>query len=88
MAGLGNTDDGSPERMTLFWLQIVDRSGVVVQLPGGGPLERDLIRSCTEAIVKRGVGVFRTEAHVKQAIAQGITEAIRELKRETVQAVK
>ena len=51
--------------------------------PGGGPLERDLIAACTEAIVKRGVGVFRTEAQVKAAILAGITEVVMDLKNDT-----
>lgn len=67
----------------LFLLQIVDRQGAVVRLPGGGRLERDLVDACTRVIVSKGVGVFRTEAHVREAIREGMTEAIRALKRET-----
>jgi hypothetical protein len=70
--------------MTRFWLQVVDRDGVVVKMPFGAPMERDLIRACTEAIVAKGVGVFRTEAQVKSAIEAGITETVRALKHETV----
>lgn len=71
----------------IFFLQIAYPDGRVVQLPAGGALERDLIDVCTRAIVKRGVGVFKTEAQVTQAIRDGITEAILDLKRESVQAV-
>lgn len=72
----------------LFLLQIVDaKTGAVVQLPGGGRMERDLIEACTAAVVTRGVGIFRTEAHVRAAIVAGITEAITDLKRETVRVV-
>lgn len=71
----------------LFLLQIVDQQGRVVRLPGGGALERDLIAACTESIVARGVGFGRSEAHVRQAIRDGMTEAIRALKRETVAVV-
>ncbi len=75
--------------MALFLLQIVHTAEPhkVVRLPAGGALERDLIADCTKAIVKRGVGVFRTEAHVMQAIADGITEAINSLKQASVPAV-
>ena len=73
----------------LFLLQIVDvRTGDVVQLPAGGALERDLIQSCTDAIVARGVGLFRTEAQVRQAIQDGMTEAILALKLETREVVR
>lgn len=68
-----------------FLLQIVDPDGGTVRLPGGGRLELDLVEACTASIVRRGVGVFRTEAHVRQAIAAGIAEAIAGLKRDTVQ---
>jgi hypothetical protein len=68
----------------VFLLQIVSaKDGTVATLPAGGPLERDLVQCCTAAIVKRGVGVFRSEAHVRQAIAEGIAEALLDLKRET-----
>ena len=75
--------------MPLFLLQIVKASAPheVVRLPGGGPLERDLIAACTEAVVKRGVGLFRSEAHVTRAIAAGITEAIMALKQDTTKVV-
>lgn len=69
----------------LFLLQIVkaEEPHVVVRLPGGGPLERDLISAFTDAIVQRGVGLLKTERQVKAAIAAGITDAIRELKFDT-----
>ena len=74
--------------MRLFLLQIVRaETGEVVRFPGGGPLERDLIDACTEAIVSRGVGMWRTEAHVREAIAAGMTEAIMSLKRDTRQVI-
>ena len=71
--------------MILYLLQIVDASAphAVVRIPAGGPLERDLVQICTEAIVSQGVGIFRTEAHVRKAIHAGITEAIADLKRES-----
>lgn len=68
----------------LYHLQIVNaKTGDLVRLPGGTALERDLIAVCTQAIVTKGVGLFRTEAHVRQAITDGITEALLALKAET-----
>ena len=71
--------------MILYLLQIVDAAAphAVVRIPAGGLLERDLVHVCTEAIVSKGVGFFRTEAQVRRAIEQGITDAIRDLKRES-----
>lgn len=69
----------------LFLLQIVESQGnkVVAQVPGGGALEAELIDICTRAIVVRGVGLFRTEAHVEQDIRDGIAAAITGLKDQT-----
>ena len=70
-----------------FLLQIVDADAphAVVRLPAGGALERDLVEACTAAIVAKGVGVLKTEAHVREAIRSGLTEALTALKRETRQ---
>ena len=67
----------------VFKLAIVWADGHAPAYLYGQPLERDLITACTEAIVKRGVGLFKTEAAVKQAILEGITEVIAGLKNDT-----
>ena len=71
--------------MTLYLLQIVDarEPHAVVRIPAGGPLERDLVQVCTDAIVSKGVGFFKTEGQVRRAIEAGMTEAILALKRES-----
>lgn len=68
----------------LFLLQIVhnDTGYLVARLPGGGPLERDLIQICKDAILSKGVGVFRTEAQVARAVEEGIREALLSVKRD------
>ena len=72
--------------MALYWLQIVDADGVPVLPPvrpvkgRHGSLELPLIEACEAAIIKQGVGVFRTEAHVRQAIRDGMAAAIQSLK--------
>lgn len=67
-----------------FLLQIVDaQTKQVVKLTAGGRLERDLLTDCTAAIVKRGVGLFRTEAHVAKDIQDGLEEVFSQLKYET-----
>ena len=71
----------------LFYLQIVDRRGVVAHLPGGGPLEADLIDLCVKQILTHPVGVFRTQAAVERAIREGIHEAILSLKQQTAHLV-
>ena len=74
------TQAGEP----LYLLQIYDIGDdcVVKRIAGGGPLEVDFVKTCTEHIVQKGVGLFRTEAVVARAIKNGITEAIMNLKRQ------
>ena len=68
-----------------FRLQIIDRDGHVVVNPftGGGPMERELVTRCVEEVVARGVGLFRTEAHVAQDVRDGVQAAIQGLKDDT-----
>lgn len=71
--------------MPRFLLQIVDTTrGTVLKLPAGGQIERDLITACTDRIVRKGVGIWKTERQVRAAIADGITETIQDLKQETL----
>lgn len=76
----------------LFYLQIVDRKDHVVRLPGGGRLEANLVELCVSAIlplVKEnvieicveetkayGVGWFKSEAKVEQAIRAGLNTVL------------
>lgn len=76
----GQVPDG-----TRFLLQIVsvDPPHVVARLPAGDALERALIEHLASHIIARGVGVFKTEAHVRADILAGIETAIMELKAQT-----
>jgi hypothetical protein len=67
----------------VFYLQIVDKDGVIARFPGGGKLESDLIDLCTKEIIGRPVGVFRTTAVVERAIRDGLKDAIMSLKAHT-----
>ena len=69
--------------MVKFRLKLVYPDGTDILFNGGGQLERDLIDSCTRAIVAKGVGLFRTEAQVTHAIQTGMIEALLDLKRES-----
>lgn len=67
----------------LFLLQIVHaQSGAVAQMPGGGPMERDLRASLRTALQSRGVGLLRTEAHVLRDFDAALNEVIGGLKKE------
>jgi hypothetical protein len=68
--------------MSDYRLQIVFADGSKVRLrPGRQDEEGDLITACVNRIVSKGVGVFRTEASVKQAIEEGLREVFLDLKR-------
>jgi hypothetical protein len=69
--------------VVVFKLQIVHPDGTPITFPAGGVFERDLIAAVTDAVVRRGVGVFRTEAHVRAAVADGMQEVLVGLKRQT-----
>lgn len=74
----------------LFLLRIVrtDTQQTLATLPGGGPLEADLVESCVQGILDTNViedcvtqvldkGVrFRTQDHIEQDIRDGITEVL------------
>lgn len=74
----------------LFLLQVVrnDNQQTLAVLPGGGPLEADLVESavlavldtnviedCVTQILDKGVR-FRTQDHIEQDIRDGITEVL------------
>lgn len=71
----------------VFRLKLVYADGSELLFDGGGVFERDLISACQEAVIRRGVGFGRTEAHVAQDIKDGITEAIMSLKRESLRVI-
>lgn len=74
----------------VFLLQIVrnDNQQTLAVLPGGGPLEADLVESCVVGILDTNVvddcvtqildkGVrFRSQDHIEQDIRDGITEVL------------
>jgi hypothetical protein len=67
-----------------FLLQIVTPEGEHVRFRAGGLIEANLIEICTQQILSRGVGLFRTQAHVEQDIRAGLAAALYEFKRTTV----
>ena len=75
---------------TRFLLQIVDVDPPhhVARFPAGGPLERAFIEHCTAEIMRRGVGLMKTEAHVRADIRTGLEAAILALKMETLHLPK
>ena len=69
--------------MSRFRIVIEDtETGEQARLVPGSTGERDMIRAITDAAVRKGVGVFRTEAQVKKAIDTAIRETLYEMKRE------
>jgi hypothetical protein len=67
----------------IYRLQVISDDGTrVIEFPGGGPLERDLLATCTDAIAKR-IGLFARHAQVKVAVAEGLDEVFKALKHDT-----
>lgn len=71
----------------MFWLQIVDKNGVVAKLPGGGALEAEIIDLIANTVIAKGVGFMKTQTEVERKIREGTQEAIMSLKRKTIQLV-
>jgi hypothetical protein len=64
-----------------YRLQIVREDGELVKFrPGTRGEEGDFVAAATARIVAKGVGLGRTEAQVKRAIAEGFSEVFAELK--------
>lgn len=70
--------------MSEYVIAITRADGGRVLLKPGGHAERDLIASVTDAVIGRGVGLFRTEAQVRAAIAQGFDEVLHAMKAEVL----
>jgi hypothetical protein len=69
--------------MSRFRIVIRDtETGDDAVLVPGSTGERDLIRAVTDATVRQGVGMFRTEAQVKKAIDTAVREVLLDMKRE------
>lgn len=71
----------------VFFLQIVDKDGQVAHLPGGGPLEVNLIDLVTKMILTKGVGLLKTQSQVESAIRAGFNEVLTGLKNQTISLV-
>lgn len=69
--------------MSRFRITITNtETGEQARLVPGSTGERDMITAVTDAVVRKGVGVFRTEAQVRKAIDAGLREVLKALKRE------
>lgn len=63
-----------------FYLQISDEDGHVLRTHAGGKQEADLVDLITMHVMSRKVGLFRTTNTVRQAVKDGITDAIQAIK--------
>lgn len=62
-------------------MQIVDtKTSEVVEFEPGLKVELDFVTDCVTRIVTKGVGLFKTQAHVETDVRKGIEEAIFALK--------
>lgn len=67
--------------MSAYRLQILDPEGEVAAtwVPGSSS-EVELIQTIADKVVEKGVGVFRTEAHVRADVVTAIAEVLYALK--------
>ena len=62
----------------VFFLQIVDGQGKVVQLPAGGALERELVQTLAKAVVAETSADFLGSAAVRQRFFDAFAALIKE----------
>jgi hypothetical protein len=74
----------SAETNSKFRISIVRPDGYQVLMYPGSRGERDLVADIVERTLAKGVGVFRSEAHVKADLEAAITESLQALKSEIV----
>lgn len=65
-----------------FRISITRLDGDPVHLVPGGHGERDLIAAILDAAIAKGVGLFRTEAHVRADLEAAVEEVLTNLKSE------
>jgi hypothetical protein len=70
----------------IFLLQIVTPEGDAVRFPGGGHVERDLIAAITAGVSQR-IGPWTTRSRVEAAVREAASQAIYDLKLDTVKIV-
>lgn len=65
-----------------YVLQVAEKGSgkVVASWPPGLEQERDLIAAIVSRVRARGVGVFRTEARVLEAVRDAIEQGVMDLK--------
>jgi hypothetical protein len=70
--------------MSRYWLQVIDRQTggeVVIGWYPGDRVEVDLAGELTERVKAKGVGLFRSEAHVLADLRLAFGEMLYDLKR-------
>jgi hypothetical protein len=68
-----------------YRLQIVDiRDGEVVRWKAGAPIESDLVQELCDRLQKKGVGWFRSEAKVLEAVKSEFSGVVWDLKSKTI----
>lgn len=65
-----------------FLITITRHDGKEVHLRPGAHGERDLVKAIVDATLAKGVGLFRSKAHVKEDLEAALSEVLFELKSE------
>jgi hypothetical protein len=67
-----------------FLISIVREDGQKTFLRPGSYGELDLIQAIIDTTIRKGVGLFRTESHVKQDLTDALNEVLFSLKAEVL----
>lgn len=73
----------SPAPGSRFLLRVLDSTdGSYVEWAPGRPIERVFVVDLCNRVVAKGVGIFRSSAHVRADVEVAVTELLLDLKRE------
>ena len=73
--------------MSPFRICIVRADGEPVLLHPGRTGERYFVDDVVKRVLAKGVGIFRTEAHVREDLEAALEEALHDLKSDVVPAL-
>lgn len=67
-----------------YYIQVKDDLGNLVRIKPGGTAERQIGADIAERLKGMGVGFFKTEATVLQAVEQAVNDVFRKLKSDII----
>jgi len=71
--------------MPTLLMQIIWPDGTVARFPAGGAFEKELVADISARLAAKKLGVFTTQAQVRDRVREAMFESFAELKERTLQ---